>query len=105
MATKFKVKKGDEVVVIAGKEKGKKGKIVSVITDKSRVVVEGVNMVKRHTKPSRTGAGGMVEKAASLHVSNVALIDPKSGKPTRAGYKIKEDGTKVRIARKSGEMV
>jgi large subunit ribosomal protein L24 len=105
MATKFKVKKGDEVVVIAGKEKGKKGKIVKIITDKSRVVVEGVNMVKRHTKPSRTGAGGVVEKPASLHVSNVALMDPKSGKPTRVGYKVKEDGTKVRIARKSGEAV
>ena len=105
MATKFKVKKGDEVVVIAGKEKGKKGKVVQVITDSSRVVVGGVNMMKKHTKPSRTGAGGMVEKEASLHVSNVALIDPKSGKPTRAGYKIAADGTKTRIARKSGEAV
>lgn len=105
MATKFKVKKGDEVIVIAGKEKGKKGKITKVITDKSRVVVGGINMVKKHTKPSRTGAGGMVEMEASLHVSNVSLLDPKSGKPTRAGYKIKEDGTKVRIARKSGEVV
>ncbi len=105
MATKFKVKKGDEVVVIAGKEKGKKGKITKVITDTSRVVVGGINMVKKHTKPSRTGAGGMVEKESPLHVSNVALIDPKSGKPTRAGYKIKEDGTKVRIAKKSGEVV
>ncbi len=105
MATKLKVKKGDEVVVIAGKEKGKKGKIVKVIPAESRVVVGGINMVKRHTKPSRTGAGGIVEKEASLHVSNVSLLDPKSGKPTRAGYKIKDDGTKVRIARKSGDAV
>ena len=105
MATKFKVKKGDEVVVIAGKEKGKKGKITKVITDTSRVVVKGLNMVKKHTKPSRTGAGGLVEMEAPLHVSNVALIDPKSGNATRVGYKIKEDGTKVRIAKKSGEVV
>lgn len=105
MATKFKVKKGDEVIVTAGKEKGKKGKIVKIITSESRVIVGGLNMVKKHTKPSRTGAGGMVEKEAPLHVSNVSLLDPKSGKPTRAGYKIKEDGTKVRIARKSGEVV
>ena len=105
MATKFKVKKGDEVIVISGKEKGKKGKITQMITDKSRVVVGGVNLMKRHTKPSRTGAGGIVEKEASMHVSNVALVDPKSGKPTRAGYKIKEDGSKVRVARKSGEQV
>ena len=105
MATKFKVKKGDDVIVIAGKEKGKKGKIVKVITDTSRVVIGGINMVKKNTKPSRTSAGGIVEKEASLHVSNVALVDPKSGKPTRAGYKIKEDGSKIRIAKKSGEAV
>jgi large subunit ribosomal protein L24 len=105
MAQKFKVKKGDEVIVIAGKEKGKKGKIVKVITTDSRVVVGGVNMIKKHTKPSRTGAGGIVEMEASLHVSNVALVDPKSGKATRAGYKISADGVKTRIAKKSGETV
>ena len=104
MKTKFKVKKGDEVIVIAGKEKGKKGKITQVITDTSRVVVEGVNKVKRHTKPSRTGAGGVVEKEASLHVSNVMLVDPKSGKGTRVGYKI-EGENKVRIAKRSGDRV
>lgn len=104
MATKFKVKKGDEVIVIAGKDKGKKGKITEVITDSSRVVVAGVNMVKRHTKPSQAGNGGIVEKEASLHVSNVMLLDPKSGKRTRAGYKIDGD-KKFRIARKSGEKV
>ena len=92
MATKFKIKKGDEVVVISGKDKGKKGKIVKMITDTSRVVVGGMNMVKkRHAKPSQKNAGGIVEKEASLHVSNVALLDPKSGKPTRAGYKIDGD--------------
>ena len=105
MAQKFKVKKGDDVIVITGKEKGKKGKIVKVITDQARVVIGGVNMVKRHTKASRTEAGGIVEKEASLHVSNVALVDPKSGKATRVGYKIQEDGTKVRVAKRSKEVI
>jgi len=105
MAKKFKVKKGDEVIVIAGKEKGKKGKIVKVITEDSRVVVGGINMVKRNTKPSRTGAGGIVEKEASLHVSNVALVDPKSGKGTRVGFKNLADGRKVRVAKRSGEVI
>lgn len=105
MAQKFKVKKGDEVIVTAGKDKGKKGKITQVITDASRVVVSGVNMVKKHTKPSRTSAGGIVEMEASLHVSNVAVVDPKTGKGTRVGYKTNEDGTKVRIAKRSGEVI
>jgi len=104
MKQKFKVKKGDEVIVIAGKEKGKKGKITQVITESSRVVVEGVNKVKRHTKPSKVSGGGIVEKEASLHVSNVMLIDPKSGKGTRVGYKI-EGENKIRIAKRSGERV
>jgi large subunit ribosomal protein L24 len=104
MPIKFKVKKGDEVIVLAGKDKGKKGKILQVITEKSRVLVEGVNKVKRHTKPSRVSAGGIIEKEASLHVSNVSLIDPKSGKATRVGYKFEGD-TKVRIAKRSGEKI
>lgn len=102
---KLKVKKGDEVIVIAGKEKGKKGKITKVIPSESRVVVGGLNMVKKHTKPSRTSAGGMVEQEAPLHVSNVALLDPKSGKATRVGYKTQEDGRKVRVAKRSGEVI
>ena len=105
MANKLKVKKGDEVIVLAGKDKGKKGKITKVIPAESRVVVAGINMIKRHTKPSREGAGGIVAKESPLHVSNVALLDPKSGKATRVGYKIKEDGSKTRIARRSGEAV
>lgn len=104
MTKKFKLKKGDEVIVIAGREKGKKGKITQVITDSSRVVVEGVNKVKRHTRPSQASAGGIVEKEASLHVSNVMLLDHKSGKGTRVGYKI-ENGNKVRIAKRSGANV
>lgn len=102
---KLKVKKGDEVIVIAGKEKGKKGKITKVMPTESRVIVGGVNMVKKHTKPSRTSAGGMVEKEAPLHVSNVALLDPKSGKATRVGYKTTDEGRKVRVAKRSGEVI
>ena len=105
MANKFKVKKGDEVIVIAGKDKGKKGTILKIITDERRVIVGGVNKVKRHTKPSRTGAGGIVEKEASLHVSNVMLVDQKTGKGTRVGYKRLEDGTKARVAKRSGEVI
>ena len=105
MATKMKIKKGDEVLVIAGKDKGKKGPVLKVLPKESRVVVGGVNKVKRHQKPSRTGAGGMVEKEASLHVSNVALVDPKTGKGTRVGFKILEDGKKVRVAKRSGEVI
>jgi large subunit ribosomal protein L24 len=105
MANKFKVKKGDEVIVIAGKDKGKKGTILKVITDDRRVIVSGVNKMKRHTKPSRTSAGGIVEKEASLHVSNVMLVDPKSGKGTRVGYKNLEDGTKARVAKRSKEVI
>lgn len=105
MANKLKVKKGDEVVVIAGKDKGKKGKILLVMPEDRRVVVSGVNMVKRHTKPSRAGAGGIVEKEAPLHVSNVALADPKTGKPSRVGFKTMADGKKMRVAKKSGEVI
>lgn len=105
MTNKLKVKKGDEVIVIAGKDKGKKGAILMVIPDERRVVVAGVNKVKRHTKPSKDGGGGIIEKEASLHVSNVSLLDKKTGKPTRVGYKIEKDGTKLRIAKRSGEKV
>jgi large subunit ribosomal protein L24 len=100
---KLKIKKGDEVIVIAGKDKGKKGSVLSVLRDKDRVVVSGVNMIKKHQKPDRTSAGGIISKEASLHISNVAIADPKEGKPSRVGYKLQEDGSKVRIARRSGE--
>jgi large subunit ribosomal protein L24 len=99
-----KVKKGDTVVVITGKDKGKKGEVLSVLTTDNRVVVQGVNMVTRHTRPSVNSQGGLVKKEAAIHVSNVALIDPKSDKPTRVGFKTLEDGTKVRVAR-SGEQI
>jgi len=103
--TKFKIKKGDEVIVLTGKDKGKKGTIMEMITAKSRAVVQGVNMVKRHTRQTQTEEGGIKSKEASIHVSNLALIDPKSGAATKIGYKVEKDGTKVRISRASGEKV
>ena len=105
MATRFKIKKGDRVVVITGREKGKTGEVLRVLREEARVVVQGLNMVKRHTKPSAASTGGIVEKEASLHISNVAHIDPKTSKATRIGYKLMEGGRKVRVARKSGETI
>ena len=102
---KFRVKKGDTVIVNAGNDKGKTGKVLSVIPSKDRAIVEGVNMVKKHTKPnSKQPQGGIVEQEAGIHISNLQLIDPKSGKPTRVGYKMVDD-KKVRFAKKSGEEI
>jgi large subunit ribosomal protein L24 len=101
-----KIKKGDRVKVIAGRSKGKVGDVLRVLTAESRVVVSGVNMIKRHTKPNRNEQGGIVEREAAIHVSNVALIDPKSpDKTTKVGFKFLEDGRKVRFARASGETI
>src|SRR3546814_18602098 len=94
MATKFKIKKGDKVVVITGRDKGKQGEVLRVLRAEDRVLVQGVNMVKRHTAPSQMSSGGIVEMEASLHLSNVAHIDPKSNKPTRVGSKIDKNGRK-----------
>ena len=105
MAKKFKIKKGDKVVVTTGRDKGKEGEGLRVLREDDRVLVQGVNMVKRHTGPSQTSPGGIVEKEAPLHISNVAHIDPKSSKPTRVGYKLDKDGQKVRIAKRSGETI
>ncbi|OAN59518.1 50S ribosomal protein L24 [Magnetospirillum moscoviense] len=99
------VKKGDKVVVITGKDKGKSGEVLVAYPKEDRVIVQGVNKVKRHTRPTQTNAGGIVEKEASIHVSNVAHADPKDGKPTRVGVKILEDGRKVRVAKRSGEVI
>ena len=99
-----KIKRNDEVIVITGRDKGKRGKVLRMLDD-ARVTVSGINMVKRHTRPSATQQGGIVEKEASIHVSNVAHEDPKDGKPTRIGHKILEDGRKVRVARRSGEVI
>lgn len=103
--TKFKVKKGDRVVVLSGRDKGKRGEILKMIPDEQRVVVQGANMVKRHTRPSASSQGGIIEKEAPMHVSNVAHIDPKTDAPTRVGYKTLEDGRKVRFAKASGEVI
>ncbi|GEN56920.1 50S ribosomal protein L24 [Halolactibacillus alkaliphilus] len=97
------VKKGDKVQVLSGKDKGKQGVILEAYPKKERVLVEGVNIVKKHQKPSQDNPqGGILEKEAPIHVSNVLPIDPKSGEPTRVGYEVR-DGKKVRIAKKSGE--
>jgi large subunit ribosomal protein L24 len=102
MATKLKMKKGDQVVVITGRDKGKRGEILKVLRDEGRVIVQGVNMAQRHQRQSMQQEGGIVQKELAIHVSNVALIDPKTDKPTRVGYKM--DGErKVRVARRSGE--
>lgn len=105
MAQKLKIKKGDNVVVTAGRDAGKKGTVLKVLPSENRVIVQGVNVVKRHTKPSMAGPGGIQEKEAAIHVSNVAVADPKTGKPTRVGYKILKDGNKVRFAKASGETI
>lgn len=100
-----KIKKGDTVVVLTGKDKGRSGTVLQMVTKTDRVLVQGVNLVKRHTKQSQTSEGGIIAKEASLHISNVALVDPKDGKPTRVGIKINDDGTKVRVAKRSGETI
>ncbi|EXX88966.1 50S ribosomal protein L24 [Paenibacillus darwinianus] len=100
------VKKDDNVIVITGKDKGKKGRVIAAYPRQNRVLIEGVNMVKKHTRPSQQNPqGGIVEQEAAIHVSNVMHVDPKSGKPTRVGYKVLENGNKVRIAKKSGEVI
>ncbi|MBF0707199.1 MULTISPECIES: 50S ribosomal protein L24 [Bacillaceae] len=99
------VKKGDKVKVISGKDKGKQGVILEAYPKKERVIVEGVNLVKKHSKPSQANPqGGIIEQEAAVHVSNVMALDPKSGEPTRVGYKV-DNGKKVRISKKSGEVL
>lgn len=105
MAVKLKIRKGDTVAVVAGREKGRTGEVLRTVPERRRVVVQGVNMVKRHTKPSPASPGGVVEKEATIDISNVALVDPADGKPTRVGFRVLEDGRKVRYARRSGEVI
>lgn len=105
-AQKLHIKKEDTVMVISGKDKGKKGRVLQAYSRDNRVLVEGVNMVKRHMRPSQQNPqGGIVTQEAPVHASNVMLIDPKSGEPTRIGFKMLDDGRKVRVARKSGELI
>ncbi|MFU2359069.1 MULTISPECIES: 50S ribosomal protein L24 [unclassified Prevotella] len=104
--SKLHIKKNDTVVVLAGQDKGKTGKVLKVLVDENRALVEGVNMVSKSTKPSaKNPQGGIVKQEAPIHISNLSLVDPKSGKPTRVGIKVAEDGKKVRIAKKSGEEI
>ena len=101
-----KIKKGDKVVVIAGRDKGRTGEVRSVSPSAGRAIVEGVNLVKRHTKPSAKNAeGGILTKEATIDLSNLAIADPKDGKPTRVGFKVLDDGRKVRFAKRSGDLI
>ena len=103
---KLHIKKGDTVYVNSGEDKGKTGKVLKVLVEKNRAIVEGVNMVSKSTKPSaKNPHGGIVKQEASIHVSNLNLVDPKSGKATRIGRKVNEEGKKVRYAKKSGEEI
>jgi large subunit ribosomal protein L24 len=102
---KMKIKKGDEVVVISGRDKGRTGEVLRVFPAEQRVIVQGVHLARRHTKPRLGDPGGIVDKELTIHVSNVAHIDPQSGKPTRIGYKFLDSGRKVRVARRSGEVI
>ena len=100
-----KVRKGDRGVVTTGRDKGKKGEVLRVYPDDNRVLVAGINVVKKHQKQTQREQGGIITKEAPIHVSNVAHIDPKSGEPTRVGFKMLTDGRKVRVAKKSGESI
>lgn len=105
MAKKFKIRKGDNVIVTSGRDKGKTGEVLRVLRDDDRVMVRGVNIIKRHTKPSQMTTGGIIEREAAIHISNVAHVDPKSNEATRVGYRFLEDGRKVRFAKRSGEVI
>ena len=100
-----KIKRGDSVVVLAGRDKGKRGEVLRVLPKEDRAFVRGVNMVRRHQEQTREKAGGIITKEGPINLSNLAVADPKDGKPTRVGFKKLEDGTKVRVARKSGEVI
>jgi large subunit ribosomal protein L24 len=102
---KLKIKKGDHVVVITGKDKGKKGEVLKVLREENRAIVKGVAMIRRHQRQTPSQEGGIIAKEAAIHISNLALEDPKDGKPTRVGYKFLKDGRKVRFARRSGEVI
>ena len=102
-----RIKKGDDVIVIAGKDKGKRGTVQAMVAESNRVYVEGANMVKRHTKPNpaKNIAGGILEKEAAMHISNIAMFNAETGKADRVGFKTLDDGRKVRVFRSTGEMV
>jgi large subunit ribosomal protein L24 len=105
MTIKLKIKKGDTVTVLTGKDKGRTGEVVRVFPSRNRVLVRGINMVKRHQRQSASSEGGIVSQEASLHISNLALLDPADNKATRVGFKTLDDGRKVRFAKRSGEVI
>ena len=100
-----KIKKGDKVVVTTGRDKGRTGEVVQVMPKEERALVRGVNMVKRHQRQTMNQEGGIISKEAPVHLSNLALADPRAGKPTRVGFRILDDGRKVRFAKRSGELI
>ena len=105
MAVKLKIKKGDKVVVTTGRDKGKAGEVLAVFPTENRALVQGVNMVKRHQKQNAQSEGGIINRESKIHLSNLAIADPKDGSPSRIGFKINDDGTKSRIAKRSGEVI
>ena len=100
-----KIRKGDKVVVLAGKDKGRSGEVLSVQPKEDTAIVRGVNMVVRHQRQTQSQQGGLIRKEAPIHLSNIALADPKDGKPTRVGFRLEADGKKVRVAKRSGEVI
>ncbi len=100
-----KIKKGDKVVVLTGRDKGRSGEVVQVMPKEERALVRGINLVKRHQRQSVNQEGGIISKEAPLHLSNLAVADPKDGKPTRVGFRILDDGRKVRFAKRSGDLI
>ena len=100
-----RIKKGDRVIIVSGRDKGRKGEVLRVMTKEDRAYVSGVNMVKRHQKQTARAQGGIVNKEAPVHLSNIAHVDPKTGGPTRIGFRVLGDGRKVRFAKKSGEVI
>ena len=105
MVVKFKIKKGDKVIVTSGRDKGQTGEVLRINTKNERVLVQGCNMIKRHKRPTQTTQGGIVEMEAAIHISNLAHIDPKDQKPTRIGFKVLNGDRKVRFAKRSGEVI
>ena len=105
MTTKIKFKKGDKVIVRTGRSKGKTGEVLKVFPRRNRAIVQGVNLIKRHTRPTQTNAGGIIEQESTIDISNLSHLDPKDNQPTRVGYKHLDDGRKVRFARRSGEII
>lgn len=105
MALKLKIRKGDKVVVTTGKDKGKKGEVLKVLREENRAVVQGVNIVRRHQRQTPQAEGGIIAKEAPIHISNIAVEDPKDGSASRVGFKTLDDGRKVRVAKRSGEVI